>query len=132
MYKDEQQVIEALVGLQGLSKNVHWNASGRGFITIHNYLDEVFLDAVSFIDEIAEHMVTTSIGVPSWSGSVKHFPPGSIREGVREVLAALIDIVENIDDTMVSLGDDDAVLTDIYTRLLQRTNQHVWFLRNEL
>lgn len=132
MYNDEQQVIEALVGLQGTSKNVHWNGRGRGFIAIHEYLDEVFLDAVSFIDEIAEHMVATSLGVPSWSGHVEHFPTGSVREGTREVLVILTDIVETLDATMVNLGEDDAILTDIYTRLLHRLNQHVWFLRNEI
>lgn len=136
-YRDAQAVIEDQIELLGLAKNVHWNATGRGFIEVHKYLDEVFLDAVSFVDEIAEHMVSTGTGLPAWQGQQTMWPviaigggTTNVRDGVREIVVMLDSISDLLDETLLEL--DDFVLSDIYTRLLQRTNQHLWFLRNEL
>lgn len=50
----KQQLLYNLRALHALAQYVHWNFSGRGFISVHGYLDEVIETVEDFIDWIAE------------------------------------------------------------------------------
>lgn len=135
-----QNFVTQLLGLEALVKEVHWNATGRGFIAVHEYLDEVYDSCEHYVDEIAEHMVAQgAYGHPRFSvGDFETFPqlyvqnnPTSVSTGVQAIVKYLVDLTDNLDESLANDSDDPAG-EDILIRALQEFNKHLWFLSNEL
>jgi starvation-inducible DNA-binding protein len=127
---DVVRVMYRLIGLEQLVKEVHWNAEGPGFISIHQYLDEVYSSCEEYIDEIAEHLVAFFGAKPRWLASIAvgHFVDSSIDDGLFKIVAeikALLEIVEKINDV-------PRETEDILVRLSQDFHKHGWFLTNEI
>ncbi|MCA1799818.1 MAG: hypothetical protein LC650_00805 [Actinobacteria bacterium] len=131
-----QDVVSSLINVISLSKEVHWNGRGPGFIYVHAYLDEIYLDAQSFVDEVAEYMVSSGLGVPRWYGTeIDSFPQSLLSDnniitGLRQVRGVIDELVESLDDVFENGGD--AVYLDIITRLQACFEKHLWMLTAEL
>jgi len=135
-----QTYITEILGLQGLAKEVHWNAKGPGFIAVHKYLDEVDDSCAAFVDEIAEHMAADGrYGPPQFSvGQFETFPQyivltdaDTVRRGLSNLVTQL-DRITNLLDNELANDSDDPAGEDILVRALQEFNKHLWFLSNEL
>ena len=130
-----QEFISKLITIQSLSKEVHWNARGRGFLYIHPYLDEIYENSLAFIDELAEYMVASQAAVPRWYGEdFDSFPQSVLSDnniitGLRQVREQVNELVESLDDAYEGL---DPVGADIITRLQATFEKHLWFLTAEL
>jgi len=135
-----QTYVEELLALQGLAKEVHWNAKGPGFIAVHTYLDEVDESCAAFVDEIAEHMAADGrYGPPQFVvGAFDTFPQyvvkpdaDTVRRGLSELVLRL-DRITNLLDNELANESDDPAGEDILVRALQEFNKHLWFLSSEL
>ena len=123
-------VIPSLIRLEAITREVHWNVRGPGFISIHRYLDEVYASAEAYIDEIAEHVVAFYGMSPTWSVEkpFQHFRAGVIPDGIERVVTEIDSLLEIVD----SLDDVSRETEDILVRLSQDFHKHRWFLVNEI
>lgn len=133
-----QNIISELLTIQALAKEVHWNMQGRGFIAVHEYLDEVDRTCAVYVDILAEHMVATmNYGLPKWDlHEFETFPQVMVKgRGVEDGLKALVprleSFVELLDEHLANETDDPAG-DDYVTQCLQHFNKHLWFLSSEL
>jgi starvation-inducible DNA-binding protein len=135
-----QTIISDLLAIAALSKEVHWNSRGQGFIAVHRYLDEVFDSAMLHVDQIAEHMASTGVyGDPRFDvGDFETFPqllirkdPQHVHTGVRELVVMITTFTEDLEQYLANETDDPAG-QDYVVRCLQEFNKHLWFLSGEL
>lgn len=133
-----QNILTDLLTVQALSKEIHWNMQGRGFIAVHKYLDEVDASCHKYVDTLAEHMVATmEYGLPKWElKEFETFPQVMIKgRGVEDGLKALVPtletFVETLDEYLANETDDPAG-DDYVTQCLQDFSKHLWFLSAEL
>ena len=135
-----QKTISDLLAIAALAKEVHWNARGTGFISVHRYLDEVYDSALEHVDTLAEHMVSTGIyGDPQYVlGGFDTFPqlliirePRSIRTGLGQIVHHLVEFTESLDEFLANTTDDPAG-QDYIVKCLQDFNKHLWLLSGEL
>lgn len=127
---DVVRVMYKLMGLEQVVKEVHWNAEGPGFISIHTYLDEVYDSCEEYIDEIAEHLVAFFGAKPRWvaSSGQGHFFGSSLENGISKIVVEIQSILEIIE----TITDVPRETEDILVRLSQDLHKHGWFLTNEI
>jgi len=130
-----QNLISDLIKLEALTKEVHWNMRGRGFIFVHKYLDEVYESCEEYIDEVAEHMAARG-EKPCWTPAVyEHFPKSSSASSVHVALkimtGILTEVVTNAEEACLSADGSDPAGEDILVRVLQDFNKHRWFFVRE-
>jgi DNA-binding ferritin-like protein len=135
-----QAIVEQLLAVQALAKEVHWNGRGPGFIAVHAYLDTVYDDAARFTDLVAEHMAATQhYGDPSWSvPPFEHFPrvllddnPRDLRRGLQQLVQLIVNLVDALDEYTINF-DDDPAGQDLVIQAAQVFNKHLWQLSSEL
>jgi len=133
-----QNIISDLIAIKSLAKEVHWNASGAGFLAIHPFLDEVYETCDKYIDEVAEHMVASGLygGTPQWASSARESFPSyrpDVQFGLEYVASALEESVRNVKRAINNTNaDEDPAGEDILIRILQDLTKHWWFADAEL
>lgn len=135
-----QPMITDLLAIAGLTKEIHWNAKGSGFIAVHRYLDEVYDSAMAHVDQLAEHMSATGIyGYPQFVvGEFNTYPqvlvqhrPRDLYVGVQQLVHHLVEFTESLDEHLANETDDPAG-QDYVVQCLQEFNKHLWFLSSEV
>lgn len=135
-----QELLASLITIEALTKEVHWNSMGPGFIALHEYLDRVYDDCERYIDAIAEHMTANATyPLPQWElrsfgtfpQSVVKSDPRSVRRGIMEVCEYLTDLTELLDEWLVE-DTDDQQGQDIVSDALATFTKHLWMLSNEV
>ena len=132
-----QDIIEEILAVAALAKEVSWNMRGIGSLSLRPYLDNaLFNGALRQVGLIADHMVSTGLyGDPRFTlGNFETFPqllvkpdPRRFIVGVEQVIQQLTYLTDLLDEYLVN-ETDDPVGQHIITGALQEFNNHHWRL----
>lgn len=120
-------------------RGCHWNVKGKSFFTLHAKFEELYTQALSAIDEIAERILT--LGKPPYSTLQQYIDESEIKQ-VDTVGMKDTDMVKNVVGDMDKLiskqreilkttedaGDDGT--NDLVNRLMQFLEKENWMLRS--
>lgn len=122
-------------------RGCHWNVKGKSFFTLHVKFEELYTQALTAIDEIAERVLT--LGKPPYSTLQKYIDVSEIKQvetiGLKDT-DMVRTVVENMDrliakqrelmKTTEEAGDDGT--NDMINRLMQFLEKENWMLRSFL
>lgn len=114
--------------------NYHWNVKGSDFFTLHEKFEELYNEAASHIDEIAERIL--AIGETP-AGSFKEYLELSTlkeasgkensREMVEQIIADFKNVIKNAKNGIDVAGDvGDETTVDMLTQIHVALEKHVW------
>jgi starvation-inducible DNA-binding protein len=120
-------------------RGCHWNVKGPSFFTLHLKFEELYTEALTTIDELAERILT--LGKPPYSTFNDYIKTSAIKEintiGMKDTamvkalitdMAALIEMERNILEITESAGDDGT--NDMINRFMQFKEKNTWMLRS--
>ncbi len=120
-------------------RGCHWNIKGQNFFTLHLKFEELYTDAQTTIDEIAERVLT--LGKAPHSRFSDYIKEASLKEidtiGMNDM--AMVDAVLDDMTKLIALerelllateeADDDGS-NDMVNRFMQFKEKTVWMLRS--
>ena len=120
-------------------RGCHWNIKGQNFFTLHLKFEELYTEALTTIDELAERILT--LGKPPHSTFADYIKESSIKEintiGMKDTdmvraiiqdMATLIAMEREILDVTADAGDDGT--NDMVNRFMQFKEKTTWMLRS--
>jgi starvation-inducible DNA-binding protein len=120
-------------------RGCHWNIKGQNFFTLHVKFEELYTEAQTTIDEIAERVLT--LGKPPHSRFEDYVRESTIKE-IDTIGMNDLDMVDAILDDMSKLiamerdlllatdeADDDGT-NDMVNRFMQFKEKTTWMLRS--
>lgn len=120
-------------------RGCHWNIKGQNFFTLHVKFEELYTEAQTTIDEIAERVLT--LGKPPHSRFSDYISESTIKEidtiGMPDLkmvdailadMAALIAIERELLSATEEAGDDGT--NDMVNRFMQFKEKTTWMLRS--
>ena len=144
--QDEKQVVDHLNDLlanyhihyQKL-RGCHWNVKGKSFFTLHVKFEELYTEALTSIDELAERILT--LGKAPFSTFSDYINTSKIKEvntiGMKDTdmvksliedMAALIEMERQILEITAEAGDDGT--NDMVNRFMQFKQKNTWMLKS--
>jgi len=119
-------------------RGCHWNVKGRSFFTLHEKFEELYNNAITTIDELAERILT--LGKPPLSTYQDYIDAAEIKEintiGMEDIdmvkailgdFTALIEIEREIMESTEASGDDGT--NDMINKFMQFKEKNTWMLR---
>lgn len=119
-------------------RGCHWNVKGRSFFTLHAKFEELYNNAITTIDELAERILT--LGKAPLSTYHDYLEHSQIKEintvGMEDIdlvaailhdFSTLIEIEREIMESTASSGDDGT--NDMINRFMQFKEKNTWMLR---
>ncbi len=120
-------------------RGCHWNVKGKSFFSLHAKFEELYTEALSNIDELAERIL--SLGKPPVSTFSEYIRLSQIKEintiGLSETemvkalvedMSALIEMEREILATTEPAGDDGS--NDMVNRFMQFKEKNMWMLKS--
>ena len=120
-------------------RGCHWNVKGKSFFTLHVKFEELYTEALTNIDELAERVLT--LGKPPYSTFEDYIKKSKIKEidtiglkdttmvkAIIEDIATLIKLERNILEITAEAGDDGT--NDMINRFMQFKEKNTWMLRS--
>jgi starvation-inducible DNA-binding protein len=120
-------------------RGCHWNIKGQNFFTLHVKFEELYTEARTVIDELAERVLT--LGKPPYSTFDDYIKTSTIKEintiGMKDTamvkaiitdMAALIEMEREILEVTANAGDDGT--NDMVNRFMQFKEKNTWMLRS--
>lgn len=120
-------------------RGCHWNVKGQSFFTLHLKFEELYTEALTTIDELAERILT--LGKPPYSTFSDYIKTSTIKEvntiGMKDTtmvksliedMAALIEMERDILEITEGAGDDGT--NDMINRFMQFKEKNTWMLRS--
>jgi starvation-inducible DNA-binding protein len=120
-------------------RGCHWNIKGKSFFTLHAKFEELYTEALTTIDELAERILT--LGKPPYSTFADYINTSHLKEintiGLKDTdmvhaiiqdMAALIELEREILDVTADAGDDGT--NDMVNRFMQYKEKNTWMLRS--
>jgi len=144
--QDEKQVVDHLNDLlanyhihyQKL-RGCHWNVKGKSFFTLHVKFEELYTEALTSIDELAERILT--LGKAPFSTFSNYINTSKIKEadtiGMKDTdmvkaliedMATLIEMERQILEITAEAGDDGT--NDMVNRFMQFKQKNTWMLKS--
>lgn len=117
--------------------NYHWNVTGPDFFTLHDKFEEFYTEAATYIDDIAERILTIK-GKPVASLKayldVATIQEASGSEDAKQMVAAIATDFEQIveeSNQVIQLAEEnnDESTADMFIQIKTTLEQHVWMLR---
>lgn len=147
---DDEQVIELSEKLNDLLANYqvyyqnlrgfHWNIKGSDFFQLHEKFEELYNDAATIIDEIAERILTLDhIPMHSYSNYVKVSDIEEVtnvskgKECVEHILANIEVLLSKEKDIMqIADSANDDGTADLMTQYISAQEKLSWMLKSYL
>lgn len=120
-------------------RGCHWNVKGKSFFTLHIKFEELYTEALTTIDELAERILT--LGKPPYSTFDDYIKTARIKEvntiGMKDTamvkaliadMATLIEMERDILEITAGAGDDGT--NDMINRFMQFKEKNTWMLRS--
>jgi starvation-inducible DNA-binding protein len=120
-------------------RGCHWNVKGKSFFTLHVKFEELYTDALTTIDELAERIL--ALGKPPISTFQDYISTSLIKEintigmldtdmvkAIIEDMATLIDMERELLSITANAGDDGT--NDMVNRFMQFKEKNTWMLRS--
>jgi len=137
--KLNQLLINYQVHYQNL-RLFHWNVKGPFFFVLHEKFEELYLEAATKVDDVAERVLALG-GTPK--GSLKNILNNADIPSYDEVLEAndmvnaLVDankvLIKNVSDLLEAAGavEDEGTL-DLFTSYIQELEKQNWMFKSYL
>jgi starvation-inducible DNA-binding protein len=120
-------------------RGCHWNVKGKSFFTLHVKFEELYTDALTTIDELAERIL--ALGKPPISTFQDYISTSLIKEintigmldtdmvkAIIEDMATLIEMERELLNITADAGDDGT--NDMVNRFMQFKEKNTWMLRS--
>ena len=120
-------------------RGCHWNIKGGNFFTLHLKFEELYTNAQTTIDEIAERVLT--LGKPPHSRFADYINESTIKEidtigmkdmdmvdAILEDMAILIQLERDVMEESEKAGDDGT--NDMVNKFMQFKEKTTWMLRS--
>ncbi|MGN7204347.1 Dps family protein [Pedobacter sp. SAFR-022] len=120
-------------------RGCHWNIKGQNFFTLHVKFEELYTEAQTTIDEIAERVLT--LGKPPHSRFADYINESRIKEidtiGMQDMamidailddMAQLIEMERELLEETEQAGDEGT--NDMVNRFMQFKEKNTWMLRS--
>jgi len=120
-------------------RGCHWNVKGKSFFTLHVKFEELYTEALTTIDELAERILT--LGKPPYSTFNDYISTSTLKEvntiGMKDTdmvkaliedMATLIEMERQLLDITADAGDDGT--NDMVNRFMQFKEKNTWMLRS--
>lgn len=117
--------------------NYHWYVTGPEFFTLHTKFEEYYTEAATYIDSIAERILTIE-GKPLATLKeyleVSSIEEASSKEEAKEMVAILAADFEKViaaSNETISLAEEagDESTADMFIGIKTSLEQHVWMLK---
>ena len=129
------------IDLVAQSKQAHWNVKGPDFIQLHELFDQLYAEAVNWMDDLAERAVQlggAAQGTVQSTAKKTELPqyPSEITRGpdhvnsLSDALAAFGKTVRESIDKAEKAGD--AGTADLFTEISRGADKMLWFLEAHL
>jgi starvation-inducible DNA-binding protein len=137
---DLQVVLQDLIDLSLIGKQLHWSVVGASARGVHLFLDELVEEWRELADVVAERAVTLGF-VPDGQSSavatgsrVEPVVVGSVADHVVvwELGRRVAAVSERIRARLGSIGAADLVTQDVLVRAVGALEKHQWMLRVQL
>lgn len=134
---DLQKILDEVIVLQANTRQVHWNATGRGFIALHKYLDDVYGFLTEYADDLAERMRALRQwpdGTVDREITTDHPLEGGVPIDYKNVIAFMVPSLEGLSNQMTELAkklDDDLATQDLLIEGIREVDKIAWLLRME-
>jgi starvation-inducible DNA-binding protein len=138
--KHLQLTLVELIALSLAGKQLHWNAYGREFLTIHRHLDDVVNDWRDLEDAVAERAV--ALGIPADGsaaavlelGDLRPLEPGFIETGcaVQRMCALLWEVALRVRQRGELVAELDSVSEDVLMDVGRKLEEQLWMMRAQL
>lgn len=131
-----QPVLNDLITLGRVVKQLHWNVVGPHFRAIHQHLDEVYATIDAGVDDVAERMAATGhspdgrIREVAAKSEIEDAPPGFLADQRVLLLAAhgIKQTCEIIRSRMEAIEEVDVVTADLLHQIVMDLEKHHWML----
>jgi len=120
-------------------RGCHWNVKGTSFFTLHLKFEELYTEALTTIDELAERILT--LGKAPLSTFHDYIKTSTLKEidtiGLKDTkmvkeliddMAKLIEMERELLDITADAGDDGT--NDMVNRFMQFQEKNTWMLRS--
>jgi len=120
-------------------RGCHWNVKGNNFFTLHLKFEELYTEALTTIDELAERILT--LGKAPYSTFADYIKESTIEEidtiGLKDTamvkaivqdMATLIKMERDLLEITADAGDDGT--NDMINRFMQFKEKNTWMLRS--
>jgi len=120
-------------------RGCHWNIKGSNFFTLHVKFEELYTEAQTTIDEIAERVLT--LGKPPHSRFADYINESRIKEidtigmpdmamidAILDDMSKLIEMERELLDATDEAGDEGT--NDMVNRFMQYKEKNTWMLRS--
>lgn len=115
-------------------RGFHWNIRGDKFFTLHAKFEELYTDALTKIDEIAERILTLGFTpAHAFSDYIEHSLIAEVKHESKDVacvqhvlsgLQSLIEIEREVSTVSDEVGDDGT--NDLITTYIREQEKMVW------
>ena len=120
-------------------RGCHWNVKGHNFFTLHIKFEELYTEALTTIDELAERILT--LGKAPYSTFDDYIKQSHLKEidtiglkdthmvkAIIEDMAKLIEMERELLEITADAGDDGT--NDMINRFMQFKEKNTWMLRS--
>jgi len=120
-------------------RGCHWNVKGNNFFTLHLKFEELYTEALTTIDELAERILT--LGKAPYSTFADYIKESTLEEintiglkdtamvkAIVEDMATLIKMERELLEITADAGDDGT--NDMINRFMQFKEKNTWMLRS--
>lgn len=129
-----QDTLVELTDLALQAKQMHWNVTGRHFVTLHEQLDGLTDEARAASDAVAERAVTlgyapdAQVGTVAKESPLPDVPHGALADDtvVALVVTALGTVTERIRRRLDPVGELDLVSQDLLIGILGGLEKQRW------
>ncbi len=129
--------LATLIDLSLALKQAHWNVVGANFRSLHLQLDEILETVRTATDEIAERIVTIGQSPDGRTSTVAEstrlgsFPDGfhQIDQMVSAVADSMKTAIDQLRDSMATMGEIDPVSEDLLIGILAQMEKHLWMVQ---
>ena len=138
--KHLQLTLAELIALLLAGKQLHWNAYGRDFLSLHRHLDQVVDEWRELEDAVAER--AAAIGIPPEGSAaavieladLRPVDPGftEVRCAIEHLCAQLLDVVLRVRRRAELLGELDLVSQAVLLDVVRKLEEQLWVMRAQL
>ncbi|KOO52547.1 Dps family protein [Viridibacillus arvi] len=117
--------------------NYHWYVKGPSFFTLHEKFEELYNEAATHLDEIAERILT--LGGQPVATLKEHLEISNVKEATgnestNEMVEAVISdfqiVMKSLKSGMVEAAkEEDDMTEDLLNATYQSLDKHVWMLK---
>jgi starvation-inducible DNA-binding protein len=135
-----QVVLQDLIDLSLIGKQLHWTVVGPAARSVHLFLDELVGQWRELADQVAERMVTLGVIPDGQAAAVSagsQVEPVAVRSMadhvvIWELTRRIASVSERIRERLVSIGAADLVTQDVLVDVVRALERDQWLVRSQL